>query len=58
MEVSEHSPDPQTFTDEQVREVMQRYVNRQVDRKHLQEFLGIKKSILIFIKKKKTLVRF
>ena len=31
-----------TFTDEQAKELMQRYVNQQVDRKHLQGLLGIK----------------
>ena len=31
-----------TFTDEQVRELMQRSTNQQVDRKHLQELFGIK----------------
>ena len=30
-----------TFTDEQVRELMQRYTDQQVDRKHLQELFGI-----------------
>jgi hypothetical protein len=32
-----------SFTDDQVKEFMQRYLNHQVDRKHLQELFGIKK---------------
>ena len=41
-----------TFTDEQVRELMQRYGNQQVDRKHLQELLGIKKRRFFDLLKK------
>ncbi len=41
-----------TFTNEPVREVMQRYVNQQVDRKHLQELLGIKKRKFFDLLKK------
>ena len=41
-----------TFTDEQVRELMQRYVSQQVDRKHLQEVLGIKERRFFDLLKK------
>jgi hypothetical protein len=41
-----------TFTDEQVRELMQRYANQQIDRKHLQELLGIKKRRFFDLLKK------
>ena len=40
------------FTDEQVRELMQRYVDQQVDRKHLQELLGIKERRFFDLLKK------
>jgi hypothetical protein len=41
-----------TFTDEQVKELMQRYVNQQVDRKHLQGLLGIKERRFFDLLKK------
>ena len=41
-----------TFTDEQVRELMQRYTNLQVDRKHLQELFGIKERRFFDLLKK------
>ena len=41
-----------TFTDEQARELMQRYVNQQVDRKHLQELFGIKERRFFDLLKK------
>ncbi len=41
-----------TFTDEQVRELMQRYTNQQVDRKHLQELFGIKERRFFDLLKK------
>jgi len=47
-----------TFTDEQVKELMQRYVNQQVDRKHLQGLLGIKeRSFLIYLKNTKMTLK-
>jgi len=41
-----------TFTDEQAKELMQRYVNQQVDRKHLQGLLGIKERRFFDLLKK------
>jgi len=41
-----------TFTDEQIRELMQRYVNQKVDRKHLQSLLGIKERRFFALLKK------
>ena len=41
-----------TFTDEQAKELMQRYVNQQVDRKHLQELLDIKERRFFDLLKK------
>ena len=31
------------FTDEQVKELMKRYINKEIERKYIQEVLGIKK---------------
>jgi hypothetical protein len=41
-----------TFTDEQVKQLMQRYVNQQVDRKHLQELFDIKERRFFDLLKK------
>jgi hypothetical protein len=41
-----------TFSDEQIKELMQRYSNQQVDRKHLQEIFGIKERRFFDLLKK------
>ena len=33
------------FTTEQVKELLQKYINGEVERKHLQEILGVKKAM-------------
>jgi len=41
-----------TFSDQEVRELLERYLNQQVDRKHLQEVLGIRKRRFFDLLKK------
>jgi uncharacterized protein (UPF0248 family) len=41
-----------TFSDQQVRDFLERYLNQQVDRKHLQEVLGIRKRRFFDLLKK------
>jgi hypothetical protein len=41
-----------TFSDQQVRELLERYANQQVDRKHLQEVLGIRERRFFDLLKK------
>lgn len=40
------------FTTEQVIELLQRYINKEIERKHIQEILGIKKAMFFRILQK------